>query len=213
MKQKLFEALKTKFVGVDAQILDRIATKKAEGQTDESQIPTIVEGVSFQDVLQSYGDSRAGDASKTAVTNYEKKHNLKEGKTIEQPNPNPSPNPTPQPDDMASLIANAVSAAMQPLTEKIAGFEQKSVLEQRTAAIQAKAQEYGISWDLAKDFNIKDDADLDEYFKDKKQVFSNLGFKDAKAPESPEVEIKKESESIAAAIEAQTKEIVEQTKK
>ncbi len=34
-----------------------------------------------------------------------------------------------------------------------------------------------------------------------------------KAPESPEVEIKKESESIAAAITAQTKEIVEQSKK
>ena len=28
MKQKLFEALKTKFLGVDAQVLDRIATKK-----------------------------------------------------------------------------------------------------------------------------------------------------------------------------------------
>ncbi len=76
MKKKIFDALQTKFQGVDAQILDRIATKKAEGQTDENQIPTIVEGVSFQDVLTSYGDFRAGDASKTAVTNYEKKHNV-----------------------------------------------------------------------------------------------------------------------------------------
>lgn len=48
MKKKIFDALQTKFQGVDAQILDRIATKKAEGQTDENQIPTIVEGVSFQ---------------------------------------------------------------------------------------------------------------------------------------------------------------------
>lgn len=87
MKQKLFEALKTKFVGVDAQILDRIATKKAEGQTDENQITSIVDGISFQDVLTSYSDFRAGDASKTAVTNYEKKHNLKEGKVIETPEP------------------------------------------------------------------------------------------------------------------------------
>lgn len=211
MKQKLFEALKTKFVGVDAQILDRIATKKAEGQTDENQIPTIIEGISFQDVLTSYGDFRAGDASKTAVTNYEKKHNLKEGKVIETPEPTPQPEP-PKPDDTPAW-AKALIEQNKTLTEKIASIENKSSLEQRTASILAKAKEYGIPEELAKDFNIKDDADLDEYFKDKKQVFNNFGFKDAKAPESPEVEIKKEGESIAAAINAQTKEIVEQTKK
>lgn len=211
MKQKLFEALKTKFVGVDAQILDRIATKKAEGQTDENQIPTIIEGISFQDVLTSYGDFRAGDASKTAVTNYEKKHNLKEGKVIETPEPTPQPEP-PKPDDTPAW-AKALIEQNKTLTEKIASIENKSTLEQRTASILAKAKEYGIPEELAKDFNIKDDADLDEYFKDKKQVFNNFGFKDAKAPESPEVEIKKEGESIAAAINAQTKEIVEQTKK
>lgn len=211
MKQKLFEALKTKFVGVDAQILDRIATKKAEGQTDENQIPTIIEGISFQDVLTSYGDFRAGDASKTAVTNYEKKHNLKEGKIIETPEPTPQPEP-PKPDDTPAW-AKALIEQNKTLTEKIALIENKSSLEQRTASILAKAKEYGIPEELARDFNIKDDADLDEYFKDKKQVFNNFGFKDAKAPESPEVEIKKEGESIAAAINAQTREIVEQSKK
>lgn len=213
MKQKLFEALKTKFVGVDAQILDRIATKKAEGQTDESQIPAIVEGVSFQDVLTSYGDFRAGDASKTAVTNYEKKHNLKEGKTIETPEPTPNPNPEPPKPDDTPAWAKALIDQNKTLTEKIASIENKSSLEQRTKAIQAKAKEYGIPESQAKRYSIPEDADLDEYFKDAKQELSNLGFKDAKAPESPEVEIKKEGESIAAAITAQTKEIVEQTKK
>ena len=212
MKQKLFEALKTKFVGVDAQILDRIATKKAEGQTDESQIPTIVEGVSFQDVLQSYGDSRAGDASKTAVTNYEKKYNLKEGKTIETLDTTQQQKAEEKPDDTPAW-AKALIDQNKTLTEKIASIENKSTLEQRTTAIQAKAKEYGIPESQAKRYSIPEDADLDEYFKDAKQELSNLGFKDAKAPESPEVEIKKEGESIAAAITAQTKEIVEQTKK
>lgn len=213
MKQKLFEALKTKFVGVDAQILDRIATKKAEGQTDENQIPTIIEGISFQDVLTSYGDFRAGDASKTAVTNYEKKHNLKDGKTIEQPEPTPSPNPEPPKPDDTPAWAKALIEQNKTLTEKIASIENKSSLEQRTAVIGAKAKEYGIPESLVKRMNVPEDADLDEYFKDAKQDLSNLGFKDAKAPESPEVEIKKEGESIAAAINAQTREIVEQSKK
>lgn len=211
MKQKLFEALKTKFVGVDAQILDRIATKKAEGQTDENQIPTIIEGISFQDVLTSYGDFRAGDASKTAVTNYEKKHNLKEGKVIETPEPTPQPEP-PKPDD-APAWAKALIDQNKKLSDRLDKFDQKNTLEQRTAVIGAKAKEYGIPESLVKRMNVPEDADLDEYFKDAKQDLSNLGFKDAKAPESPEVEIKKEGESIAAAINAQTKEIVEQTKK
>ncbi len=213
MKKKIFEALQTKFQGVDAQILDRIATKKAEGQTDESQIPTIVEGVSFQDVLTSYGDFRAGDASFKAVTNYEKKHNLKDGKTIEQPEPTPGPNPEPPKPDDTPTWAKALIDQNKALADKIASIENKSSLEQRSAAILAKATEYGIPESQAKRYSIPEDANLDEYFKDAKQELSNLGFKDAKAPENPEVEIKKESESIAAAIEAQTKEIVEQTKK
>ncbi len=117
MKEKILATLKTKFNGIDPAILDRIATKKAEGQTDESQIPTIVEEVSFQDVLTGYGDFRAGDATQSAVRNYEKKHNLKDGISIENPNPN-SKTDTPQaskPDDMATIIANAVNTAMKPM--------------------------------------------------------------------------------------------------
>lgn len=213
MKKKIFEALQTKYQGVDAQILDRIATKKAEGQTDENQIPTIVEGVSFQDVLTSYGDFRAGDASFKAVTNYEKKHNLKDGKTIETQEPTPTPQPEPPKPDDTPAWAKALIDQNKAFAEKIASIENKSTLEQRTLAIQAKAKEHGIPESLVKRMNVPEDADLDEYFKDAKQELSNLGFKDVKAPESPEVEIKKEGESIAAAIEAQTKEIVEQTKK
>lgn len=85
MKEKLLALLQTKFTGVDNAILDRIATKKSENVTDETQLPTIAEGIGFQDVLTSYGDYRAGDAQQTAVKNYEKRHNLKDGKPIEQP--------------------------------------------------------------------------------------------------------------------------------
>ena len=75
--EQILAGLQQKFAGVDTAILTRIATKKAEGVTDETKVNSIVEGISFSDVLNSYGDFRAGDASKTAVSNYEKKHNLK----------------------------------------------------------------------------------------------------------------------------------------
>ena len=104
--EQILAGLQQKFAGVDTAILTRIATKKAEGVTDETKVNSIVEGISFSDVLNSYGDFRAGDASKTAVSNYEKRHNLKDGKPIENPNPNPKPED--KPDDMATIIANAV---------------------------------------------------------------------------------------------------------
>ena len=119
--EQILAGLQQKFAGVDTAILTRIATKKAEGVTDETKVNSIFEGISFSDVLNSYGDFRAGDASKTAVSNYEKKHNLKDGKSIENPNPNPNPNPKleDKTDDMAAIIANAVSAAVKPLSDKL----------------------------------------------------------------------------------------------
>ena len=211
MKVKLLAALKTKFVGVDDAILDRIATKKAEGLTDESQITSIVDGISFADVLTSYGDYRAGDASNSAVRNYEKKHNLKDGKVIDQPSS--EPNPQPKPDDMAAMIANAVSAAIKPFSEEIAGFKAKELQSQRQTAIIAKAKEYGIPESQAKRYAIPDDADLDAYFTEAKQDLVNAGFNGTQPPESPEKVIEKESTEIAKMINKGTEEIVEQNKK
>ena len=218
MKVKLLAALKTKFVGVDDAILDRIATKKAEGLTDESQITSIVDGISFADVLTSYGDYRAGDASNSAVRNYEKKHNLKDGKVIDQPST--EPNPQPKPDDMAAMIANAVSAAIKPFSEEIAGFKAKEFQAQRQTAIIAKAKECGIPESQAKRYAIPDDADLDVYFTEAKQDWDeakqdlvNEGFDGTQPPESPEKVIEKEGTEFAKMINKGTEEFVEQNKK
>jgi len=211
MKEKILAALITKFQGIDEAILTRIAEKKANGVTDESQIPTIIEGVSFQDVLTYYGDFRAGDAQLSSIRNYEKKHNLKDGKPIETPNPNPNPNPEPpKPDDLSAIIASAVSAAVKPLSEKLAGFEQKEAQTKRSTDILAKAKEYGIPESFATKFNITEEADLDEYFKGMKQEFANIGFEGVTPPESGSGA--GGGSEIADLISAGTKQIVEQKK-
>lgn len=114
IQELILVGLQTKFSGVDTATLTRIATKKAEGVTDASQVNSIVEGISFVDVCNNYGDFRANSAVTSAVTNYEKKHGLKDGKPVENPNPNPKPED--KPDDMATIIANAVNAAVKPLS-------------------------------------------------------------------------------------------------
>lgn len=79
MKKTILDALKAKFEGVSEAVLERIAEKLAKTVKTEEQVATAVEGVTLQQVIDSYGDSRATEATKTAVKNYETKHGLKDG--------------------------------------------------------------------------------------------------------------------------------------
>lgn len=208
--EQILAALQQKFSGVDTAILSRIANKKGEGVTDESKVNSIVEGISFQDVLNSYGDFRADGAASTAVKNYERKYNLKDGKAVDEPKPTSAP--TNKPQDIAKLIAEAVSAAVSPLSDKLTQFEAAKARETRGEQILAKAKEYGIPDTIAKRYAIPDDADLDSYFKDAKQELANAGFNGIPSPESSDAKIEKENASIAKMINEGTKSIVEQNK-
>lgn len=210
--EQILAALQRKFSGVDTAILSRIANKKGEGVTDESKVDSIVEGIGFQDVLNSYGDFRADGAASTAVKNYERKHNLKDGKVVDEPKPTPAPPPTNEPQDIAKLIADAVSAVVSPLSDKLTQFEAAKAKETRDEQILAKAQEYGIPDTIAKRYAIPDDVDLDSYFKDAKQELANAGFNGIPSPESSDAKIEKENASIAKMINEGTKMIVEQNK-
>lgn len=206
--EQILAALQQKFSGVDTAILSRIANKKGEGVTDESKVNSIVEGIGFQDVLNSYGDFRADGAASTAVKNYERKHNLKDGKAVDE-STSTSENES---QDIAKLIAEAVSAAVSPLSDKLTQFEAAKAKETRDEQILAKAKEYGIPDTIAKRYAVPDDADLDSYFKDAKQELANAGFNGNPSPESSDAKIEKENASIAKMINEGTKSIVEQNK-
>lgn len=83
MKKQIIEALKAKFQGVSEAILNRIADKLAKTVTTAEQVATAVEGVTIQQVIESYGDSRATEAQQTAVHNYETKYGLKDGVKVD----------------------------------------------------------------------------------------------------------------------------------
>lgn len=106
MRKEILEALTTKFPGVSASILGRIADKLAKTATTAEQVKTAVEGVTIQQVIESYGDSRATEASNTArenaVKDYESRYGLKDGVKVtnntnnggEQPTGGSATNPT-----------------------------------------------------------------------------------------------------------------------
>ncbi|MEG1007839.1 MAG: hypothetical protein RSO15_16415 [Bacteroides sp.] len=206
--EQILAGLQTKFSGVDAATLTRIATKKAEGVTDASQVNSIVEGISFTDVVNNYGDFRANSAVTSAVTNYEKKHGIKDGKPIETTTTTATTQTQEKKEDVPAWAQSLIDSN-KTLSEKLAGYEQKEAQNIRGAQIQAKAKEYGIPETLLPMLKIADDADLDTYFKDAKQTFTNEGLKGVIPPDTGG-EVK--TENIANMINEGTKTIVEQNK-
>jgi hypothetical protein len=212
--EQILAALKTKFQGVEDATLQRIASKKSEGVTDESKVNSIVEGISFQDVLKSYGDYRADGAQKTAISNYEKKHNIKDGKSIEETKPQtPAPTPQPKPAEEVPAWAQSLIDSNKTLSEKLAAMDAKTKADIRCQQIDEVAKSFGIPEFAYKGKQIADDADLNQYFTDLKQEMQNSGFQFVKSPEEGNHEHQSEISSIAEQIEKGTKEIVEQNNK
>ena len=211
--EKILAALRTKFSGVDDATLQRIASKKAEGVTDESKVDSIVEGISFQDVVTNYGDFRADGAQKTAVSNYEKKHNIKDGKPIEEPKPqDPPTEPKSKPAEQVPAWAQSLIDSNKALSEKLAAMDAKTRADARNQQIDEVAKSFGIPEFAYKGKTIADDADLNQYFTDLKQEMQNSGFQFVKSPEEGNNEHKSEVSAIAEQIENGTKQIVEQNK-
>lgn len=212
--EQILAALKTKFHGVEDATLQRIASKKSEGVTDESKVNSIVEGISFQDVLNSYGDYRADGAQKTAISNYEKKHNIKDGKPIEEDKPQtPAPTPQPKPAEEVPAWAQSLIDSNKTLSEKLAAMDAKTKADIRCQQIDEVAKSFCIPEFAYKGKQIAEDADLNQYFTDLKQEMQNSGFQFVKSPEEGNHEHQSEISSIAEQIEKGTKEIVEQNNK
>nr|DAL75649.1 MAG TPA: hypothetical protein [Caudoviricetes sp.] len=186
-EQLILAALQTKFTGVDAKILGRIAKKYAKTATGttEADAKTIVDGITFQQVLESHADYRATEAQKTAVANYESKHNLRDGKPIEQPQQNQSQTQPQQeqsgqtagqqggqqPEDKAPAWAQQIIADNKALRERLQSIEsertQNSRLERFREAIKGAPDKVKARYE--KDFarlTFKDDADFDGYLEE-----------------------------------------------
>lgn len=213
--EQILAGLRTKFQGADDATLQRMASKKAEGVTDESKVNSIVEGISFQDVLTSYGDYRADGAQKTAVSNYEKKHNIKDGKPIEEPKPqDPPTDPKPnEPQDLAAQIAAALGTALKPLTDRMDAMDAKTKADARNAQIDDVAKSFGIPEFAYKGKQIADDADLNQYFTDLKQEMQNSGFQFAKSPEEGNHEHKDDMDSLLDSVNKRTEAIKTENEK
>lgn len=220
--EKILAGLQTKFTGADAATLQRIASKKSEGVTDEGQVQAIVDAVTFMDVMKNYGDRRADDASKTAVQTYETKHNIKDGKPVENqppqqqqqpPQQQPPQQQQQQPQDLAGAIAAALSTSLKPLTDRLDKMEQASAQSAFDAKVDAAAKAFGIPEFAYKGRTIDPNADLNVYFTDLKQTMINQGYKFPTAPQGGTGAEDKPGQTLADWTKEGTAKLTEQNNK
>lgn len=169
MKEKIFEALKTKFAGVKDEILSRMADKAAKTVKTDAELETYIEGVTTQTLLEAYGDSRATDAQKTAVANYEKKHNIKDGRPVAEPEPEPKP----KDDDTVPAWAQALIDSNKAMQAQLDALNGEKVATSRKAQLDEILKDCPekVKARFEKDFerlNFKDDDDFAAWLADSK---------------------------------------------
>ena len=142
MHEQILAALRTKFTGVSDSILGRIANRLAQTATTEEQVATAVEGVTLQNLLESYGDSRATEAQQTAVRNYEARYGLKDGEKAvrkderRQTKEEKGTEAEQRDDDRTPSWAQALLDTNKALADRINRLETQRVSESRTKRLR-----------------------------------------------------------------------------
>lgn len=191
-KEEIIAALQAKFGGIPSDTISGIAEKLAKtADPSATDANTLIEGITFADIVKSYGDSRAQSAAQTAVRNYERKFQLKDGApitpntppqtpadTTHHNNPNPNTIPSQQPQqpaaqqqpqqDIAALIAQAVAQAVSPLQDQLNQYKGQQLQTARKSRYEAaiKPLPEGIRKQYLASFDrmsFADDEDFEQY--------------------------------------------------
>ena len=153
MKDKIIAALRASYPGTQAALLDRVADTLA-GTVTEETLETITTSDGVKNLLaffQSETDRRATEASKTAISNYEKQFNLKEGKSLSVSEPPPPITNTPA---VITTPAPLATEAEPPLWAK-ALIEQNNQLKDKIQLIEKGAQKAALMEKVRADMDKK----------------------------------------------------------
>lgn len=144
MKEKILLALKTACgttTSISDKTLDKIAETLATTITEESQIEAAIE---LQKPILQAIDGNINFVAAEAVKKVKPVEKTQE-KQVEK---------TADPNDLKTLIAEAINAAINPLQEKLNGYEKEKTQTQLTSKITAKLKEKGIPESYLKGRNL-----------------------------------------------------------
>jgi hypothetical protein len=160
MKEKILAFLKTKLTGVQEAFLSGVADEFSKTIKEEKEIETVftdgvISSIKFSaGAIQSEGDKRATDATKTAIENYRKKHNLDE---------NGLPIKKGDDDSHKDQKSGDTQTAKQikELTDKVNLFESEKKSQKLLSDLHKKLTEKKIPILLAKGVKLEKEEDID----------------------------------------------------
>ena len=157
MKEKILAGLKTKFQGVQDAALGRIADKLSKTVTSEDEVDNAVSGVTFQQVIDSEADNRVS----SALSTYEKKHNLKEGKSITDPEGGENIKGKKKKDGKDVNDEDDEPKWVKELKGEITSLKNEKKQQTLQEKLHAKLKEKKIPLHLAKGVNLNDEAEIE----------------------------------------------------
>lgn len=173
MKEKLLALLIAQFSGVRKDGLAQLANALSFQATTDEEAKALVEKLTKDQVdifvkeFRADVDKEVSESNKTFENNLKKKFDL-----IEKKNEPNSPKPSNDPDDIQTVIKNAISEAVKPLQERLAGFEKGNVAKSRLQQLNEKlsaCNDEAFKAKALKDFsrmNFETDDDFTEYLTD-----------------------------------------------
>ena len=150
MKQKLLNALKEgyKNLGLAESAFERVAAFGETFITSDEQIESFVKAAEAMLKAEQSAADKVRTELNAKIKGLEgEKANLEAKLNGNQPNPSPEPKPQDTP-DIATIVAQAVAAAINPLQEKLTAFEATRAKETAVAALD----KFCADWDYAGGF-------------------------------------------------------------
>lgn len=174
--QQILALLVAKFQGVRKDGLTQLARILALQCANEEEAKNLIEKITDAQVIDFVKEYRKGvdkevsEAGKTLETNLKKKFDFVEKKIDPEPGGRDT---APNPDDIATIVANAVSGAVKPLQERLEKYEQGEISKSRLQALQDKlsvCKDETFKAQTLKDFGrmrFEDDNTFNEYLTEK----------------------------------------------
>ena len=148
MKQKLLNALKEghKNLGLAESAFERVATfGETFIKSDEQIADFVAKALPMLKAEQSAADKVRTELNAKIKGLEGEKAELEAKLTGNNPNPAPEPpKPEPNPADMAKIIADAVAAAIKPISDELAGFKAEQSAKNAIATAEATRNATGI---------------------------------------------------------------------
>lgn len=217
MYKTIIEALQQKFPGVDAKVLEPVARKLAKSATKEEDVPTLVEGVTFQQVTESYSDFRVtqavATASARAVSDYEERFGLKDGKRKEEPKPDDKKKEeAEEKPESAKALAERLEALEKRLSEQDAATRQKGFQTSIASILKEKGVRESFYMPIISGRTFEDEdaakafaETVEQSYRDDEQALANAAHSGSRKPDKAQGDT--EEDPLLKAVQEKTDKI------